>query len=118
MSEKKGTNFVELLPELNAGVYEGQINRALSEMALHVLEHGKKGELVLKLTMTQIGEGNQVAITHAIKSTIPKKRGRLIEESAIDTPLHVGPGGKLSLFPDVKSRQMDLGAGAATGARV
>lgn len=116
MQEKKGTNILDLLPELNAGVFEGQINRALSDIALNVVTHGKKGELTIKLVLSQIGESNQVAVTHALKAITPKARGRVIEETAQDTPLHVGQGGKLTLFPN-KQTQMELGAGAATGAR-
>ena len=115
-TEKKGSDICEVLPDLNAGVFVGQLNRALSDIALNVMAHGKKGELTIKLTLTQIGESHQVAVTHALKSVTPKARGRVIEEMAQDTPLHVGVGGKLTLFPD-KQSPLDLGAGAATGAR-
>lgn len=117
MSEPKGTQISEILPELNAGVFEGQINRALSDIAMNVLAHGKKGELTIKLKLSQIGDSNQVKVTHALTSVCPTKRGRVTEETAQETPLHVGSGGKLMLYPTAEARQMDLGAGAATGAR-
>lgn len=108
------TNIAELLGDLNAGVFEQQINRALSDIAANVCTHGKKGELVVKFAMKQIGEGHQVALTHSLKSVVPQARGRVIEEHATDTPLHVERGGKLTLYPNAQTK-MDLGAGAATG---
>lgn len=113
-TETPTTDVAELLGELNAGVYEQQINRALSDIAANVCTHGKKGELTLKFTVQQIGDSNQVKVTHALKSVVPKARGKVTEEHATDTPLHVGSGGKLTLFPNNQTR-MDLGAGAATG---
>jgi hypothetical protein len=112
-SENK-TNIAELVGELNAGIFEQQVNRALSDLAANVVTHNKKGSVTLTFTLKQIGESDQVHMTHAIKSIVPTMRGRIIEEHATDTPLHVLRGGKLSIFPD-KQQKMDLGAGAATG---
>jgi hypothetical protein len=112
--QQQKTNIAELVGELNAGVFEQQINQALSDIAAHVCTTGKKGELTLRFTLKQIGDSNQVAMTHALKAVVPKQRGKLTEEHATDTPLHVGPGGKLTLFPNTQTR-MELGAGAATG---
>lgn len=111
------TDFAVLVGELNGGVFEQQINRALSDIAANVCTHGKKGELTLIFKIQQIGDSSQVKMSHSFKSVIPKPRGRAIEENEVDTPLHVGYGGKLTLFPDVSRQQgkMDLGAGAATG---
>jgi len=115
MSDATTTDFCQLLPDLNAGVFEQQINRAMSDVAANVCTHGKKGEVTLKFTFKQIGDSQQVAVTHAIKVVVPKPRGKVTEENAVDTPLHVGAGGKLTLFPNAHNRQMELGAGAATG---
>ena len=108
------TDFAQLLPDFNAGVFEQQINTALSECAANVCTHSKPGEITIKLKLKQIGEGNQVAVTHKLTSIVPKARGRIIEETASDTPLHVSHGGKLTLFPNTQTK-MELGAGAATG---
>ena len=110
----KRTNIAELLGHLNAGVFEEQINTALSDIAANVCTHGKKGELVLRFNIKQIGSSSQVAVTHALKSVVPKARGQITEETATDTPLHVGRGGELTLFPNTQTK-MELGAGAATG---
>lgn len=114
MSDRNKTNFPELLGDLNAGVFVEQINHALTDIAANVVTHGKSGEVVIKLKMKQIGESSQVAVTHSIKAVTPKARGRVIEESESETPLHVSKGGVLTLFPNVQTK-MELGAGAATG---
>ena len=114
MSNPHKTDFQEVLADLNGGVYLEQINTAISDIAANVVSHGKKGELTLKLSISQIGDTNQVNVTHSLKSVLPLPRGRIIEENEVDTPLHVASGGKLSLFPNTQTR-MEMGAGAATG---
>lgn len=108
------TNIAELLGEMNAGVFEQHINHALSDIAAHVCETGKKGQMVLTFNVSQIGEANQVSIEHTIKSMVPKLRGKVTEEHTTQTPLHVGRGGTLTLYPD-NQRPLEMGAGAATG---
>lgn len=114
MSDIPRTEFGSLLGELNAGVFEQQINRALSDVAANVCETGKKGEVTLTFKLSRIEDSNQVAMSHKIKSLVPKQRGKVIEEHETSTPLHVGRGGRLTIFPDTQSK-FDLGAGAATG---
>jgi len=108
------TNFAEMIGELNAGVFEQQVNQAISDVALGVVTQGKAGEVTIKLSLKQIGEGNQVSVTHKLSYVKPTMRGRLSEEAATDTPMHVGAGGVVSLYPN-KQTSMELGAGAATG---
>lgn len=103
------TDFANLLGDLNAGVFEQQINAAVSDVAANVVTHGKTGELVIKLKFKQIGESNQVAMTHSLKFLVPTMRGRIVEESASDTPLHVGRGGKLSLYPGEQTEMFPQG---------
>lgn len=120
MNRDNTTDIAELLGQLNGGVFEQQINRALSDAAANVCTHNtgrgkpKKGKVTVEFTLEQIGESSQVSMTHAIKSVVPKPRGRLIEEHTTETPLHVGKGGKLTLFPNTQT-ELELGAGAATG---
>jgi hypothetical protein len=111
--EPQRTSVVDLLPDLNGGVFEQQLNAMLSDIAANVCTHGKKGELTIKFAMKQIGEGNQVALTHSLKAVTPKARGKVTEETSTDTPLHVERGGKLTLYPNQQTK-MELGAGAAT----
>ncbi len=113
MSTSNKTNFAEMIGELNAGVFEQQVNQAISDVALGVVTQGKAGEVTIKLSLKQIGEGNQVSVTHKLSYVKPTMRGKLSEEAATDTPMHVGSGGVVSLFPNAQTR-MELGAGAAT----
>lgn len=110
------TDFAEILGEMNGGVLIQQAGAAASEIAHNItsIEKKRKGQLVITLDFERIGESNQVAIKHKIKSLVPKPRGKVMEEIEGETPFHVGPGGKVTLFPNAQTR-MELGAGAATG---
>ncbi len=48
------TDVLRILPDMNAGVFEQQVNRALSDVAANVATYGKKGEVVLRLRMKQV----------------------------------------------------------------
>ena len=108
------TDFQGLLQDLYGGVLIEQINHLLTDIAANVVTHGKKGELTLKLKIEQIGDANQVRMKHSIKAITPKARGRVTEENETETPLHVGRGGVMTLFPDTQGK-FEMGAGAATG---
>lgn len=99
MSNARTTDFATLLPDLNGGVLEQQISKALSDIAANVVTHGKKGRLTLTFDLKQVGDSHQVTMTHALKAAIPTRRGKITEEVETDTALHVGAGGALSLFP-------------------
>lgn len=94
------TDFAALLCDLNAGVFEQQINTAISDVAANVVTHGKKGELVLRFSIKQIGNSNQVAMTHSLKFVVPTRSGTITEDNKTETPLHVSKGGKLSIYPE------------------
>lgn len=113
MSSQK-TNIAEMLGELNGGVFEQQINSAISDVALGVVTNGKPGEITIHLKLKQIGDSNQVAVTHKLAFVKPTVRGKIAEDLTADTPMHVGAGGTLTLFPNTQTR-MEMGAGAATG---
>lgn len=108
------TDIADLLGDLNGGVFERQINQAISDIAANACTHGKKGEMTIKFTIQQIGDGDQVEVKHAFKAKVPTMRGSVTEEHETTTPLHIERGGRLTLFP-TKQTRMELGAGAATG---
>lgn len=102
----KGTSFRELLGELNAGVFEQKLDAALSACALNTAfygDKGKTGEVTIKLTLTRIGESNQVAMKHSLEFKKPTTRGSATEKDTTETPLHVGVGGRLTVTPDTQS---------------
>lgn len=114
MSDIPSTDFASILGELNGGVFEQQLNRALSDVAANVCTCGKDGEVVITLKVKQIDESSQISLGHKLKYTVPKQRGKITEEHETATPLHVGMGGRLTLFPNSQT-QFEMGAGAATG---
>lgn len=89
----KATDTTEFINSLNAGVFADQVGRALSDVAAGVIEHGKQGEITLKFKLKQIGQSNQVAVTHTLDFVQPTKRGKRREDTTLDTPLYVTPDG-------------------------
>lgn len=64
------------------------------------MDHGKAGKVVITLYFSQIGEGQMVKIKHKLDYKVPIKRGTRSENTSLDTPMHVGTGGKISLFQE------------------
>lgn len=93
----KPTDVTVFINNLNAGVFSQQVAVALSAVAAGVVEHGKKGKVVLTFDMSQIGESNQVKINHKLDYQQPTKRGTKREDTALDTPMYVTSKG-LELF--------------------
>lgn len=93
------SEFSELVGDLNAGVFEGQIVRALRDTALGVVTNGKKGSVTITFELDQIGDSSQVECKHKIAFIRPTARGKASEETTNKTPLHVNRDGVLSMFP-------------------
>jgi hypothetical protein len=96
----KATNTAEFIGELNAGVFADQIGHALSEVAAGVVDNSKVGTVTVTFTLKQIASSHQVAINHKLSYKVPTKRGSRSEDTALDTPMYVGEGGRLTLFPE------------------
>lgn len=94
--ERQGTQFTEVLPVLDAGIFADKIGRALSEVALGVVTTGKKGKVTITLDLAQVANGHQVSVRHGIKYTKPTDNGNSSEENTTETPLYVGFGGRLT----------------------
>jgi len=101
----KATDATEFLNSLNGGVFVQQLGRALSDVGAGVVDHGKKGKVVITLELSQIGESNQVKVNHKLDYTVPTKRGTKREDTTLDTPMYVTPNG-LELFQTDPTRQM------------
>ncbi|MGO2452554.1 hypothetical protein [Pseudomonas taetrolens] len=96
----KPTDTAQFLEDLNGGAFISQIGHALSEVAAGVVDHGKPGKLVITLDITQIGESSQVKINHKLDYKVPTKRGTRSENTSLDTPMHVGTGGSITMFAE------------------
>lgn len=101
----KPTDVSEFFSSLNAGVFVQQVGRALSDVGAGVIEHGKKGRVVITLELSQIGESNQVKVSHKLDYVQPTKRGSKREDTALDTPMYVTANG-LELFQTDPTAQM------------
>jgi len=94
------TSVAEFLEELNAGLFASQIGHALSQVGEGVVSNGKAGKIIITLDVSQIGETHQVKVKHKLAYKVPTKRGDRSENTSLDTAMHVGKGGKLTLFPE------------------
>lgn len=101
----KPADVSEFFNSLNSGVFVQQVGRALSDVGAGVIEHGKKGRVVITLELSQIGESNQVKVSHKLDYVQPTKRGSKREDTALDTPMYVTPDG-LELFQTNPTEQL------------
>lgn len=96
----KPTDTAEFISELNAGVFADQIGRALSDVAAGVVNHSKVGSVTITFNLKQIANSHQVTVNHKLAYKVPTKRGNYSEDTTLDTPMYVGEGGRLTLFPE------------------
>ena len=89
----KPTDVTDFINNLNAGVFSQQVAVALSAVAAGVVEHHKKGKVTISFDIQQIGESNQVKITHKLDFAQPTKRGQKREDTVLDTPMYVTANG-------------------------
>jgi uncharacterized protein YfdQ (DUF2303 family) len=75
MSDIPHTDFSGLLGELNGGVFEQQLNRALSDVAANVCTCGKDGEVVITLKVTQIADSSQALAAQEFKTLLQDQIG-------------------------------------------
>ncbi|WP_458068679.1 hypothetical protein [Rhodanobacter sp. BL-MT-08] len=94
------TDVATLINDLDAGIFAQRLSAALCDTALGVVTTGKKGKVNITIDLARIGDSSQVTAVHQIKYARPTTKGRVIEEATTSTPLHVGIGGALSLFPE------------------
>lgn len=95
------TNVEEFLAELGAGVYLEKLGAVLSEGALAAVTHGggKKAKITCEFTLVQVGDNDQVMVSHKLAQTLPTKRGKKSEEDTSETPMFVGRGGVMTVAP-------------------
>jgi hypothetical protein len=111
----RNTNVADMLSELDAGVFEQKLARALSDVAMGAVTTGKKGKVIITFDMAQIANSSQVNLSHSLKYIKPTGNGRVTEENTTATPMHVGAAGKLTLFPDTQERLFDADKPARSG---
>lgn len=103
MQPDKPTEISEVMADFDGGVFTNQATAALADAALGVVTHGdkgRKGKVLIELTIERIGESSQVQISHKLAYSIPTRRGKRGEELTTQTPMYVAHGGKLSIAPE------------------
>jgi hypothetical protein len=111
----KTTDITALFNDLDAGVFVERLSAALRDTALGVVTTGKKGKVTITLDIERQGDSSQVLCKHQIKYARPTAKGKAMEEATTSTPLHVGTGGVLSLFPETQTELFTAGADSAAG---
>lgn len=101
----KATDSTDFINSLNAGVFANQLGRALSDVAAGVVEYSKQGAVTVTFKLKQIGQSNQVAVTHTLDFVEPTKRGKRREDTTLDTPMYVTENG-LELFASDPTAQL------------
>jgi hypothetical protein len=100
MNGKTPKNIVELVDDLDGGVFGQKIEHALHSVAEGVIATGRAGKVTLTFDLKQIANSNQVAMKHKLAFIRPTNNGKTAEENTTETPLYVGVRGKLTLFPE------------------
>lgn len=100
MSEQRKTNVADFIGECNAGALIKKLGIAISDAALAQINHGiggKKAKITLEFTLQQMGDNDQVIVSHKLSIVTPTKRGKKSEDDITDTAFFVGKGGKLTI---------------------
>lgn len=102
MSNERKTNVADFIGECNAGILIEKLALALSDAAMAQLNHGigsKKAKVDLSFTFQQMGDNDQVIVSHKLSTSNPTKRGKKFEEDITDTAFFVSKGGVLTINP-------------------
>ncbi len=103
MNQTTQPDITRPLEEFDAGYFHQKVSKALADVALGVIDHGKKGKVTITLDLEQIAETTQVNVSHKISYQKPTMRGKATEEDTTTTPMHVNPKGHLSVSPETQT---------------
>lgn len=101
------TDVKTFLEDLNGGVFEEKLSTVLSDVAANVVTQGKPGKVQVTFDIEQIGNGYQVQVKHKLTYSKPTLRGKVTEEDTTITPMHLGRGGRMTLFPEGQEMLFD-----------
>lgn len=100
---EKNFDVADILGDLDAGVFQRKLSRAMADTALAVTtQDGKsrKGKVTVTFDFSRLSEnGNQVNVTHSLDYSLPTRRGKKSEKDATETPMYVGANGTLTMLP-------------------
>lgn len=96
---KAVTKVDQFLTELDGGQFAVMVSEALSTTAMSTVDLQREGSITITMKFKPIKGTQQVQIDHGIKLTKPTIEGKTTIEASRETPMHVGPGGALSIVP-------------------
>lgn len=106
------TNVADFIGECNAGVLQEKLALALSDAAMAQINHGagsRKAKVSIEFSFQQMGDNEQVIISHRLATSNPTKRGKKSEEDVTDTAFFVGKGGVLTIAPPKEEENGQFG---------
>lgn len=101
------TDVAAFIQDLDAGVFEGKLAEILSKVAAATIDCERKGTVTLTFGFQRIGNSYQVDVSHTLAYKQPTARGEATEKEVTSTPMHVGKGGRLSLFAEHHGQLFD-----------
>lgn len=97
----KPTDVVQFIADLEGGVFEQKLSAALSDVAAATIDNDSAGEVIVKFTTKRIGQSYMVNVSTELKYKRPTKNGgEATEKIRSATPMHVGTGGRMTLYPE------------------
>lgn len=93
------TDVKEFIADLDGNVFEQTLGNILSQVAAGAIDHQAKGQVVITLDMKPLNN-HQVHVSHKLFYKRPTSKGDQSENATSVTPMYVGNGGKLSIFPE------------------
>lgn len=92
------TELEHLFEHMNAGVFKQKVEAHFNNCAAGVINVPRKAKAKITLTFNieQVGEGDQIIISHQIEASTPTKRGKKTETDLTETPFFVGRAGKIT----------------------
>ena len=93
------TDVQQFLSDLGAGVFEQKVGLALSDVAASVVDNDKAGEVTIKFKLKHIANSAAVVVAHSITQKMPTSHGDKSETDTTSTPMYIGPGGKMTVYP-------------------
>ena len=94
------TDVGEFFSDLDGGMFERMLSKALSDTAAAAVDNDKTGKVTVDLTFKKIPGTAQVHCAHTIKFVCPTSDGKRGEEATRTIAMHVGQSGRLSLAPE------------------
>lgn len=100
------TDIEQFITELEAGVFAEKLGHAISQVAAGVCDNEKKGQIKLVIDFKLAGN-HQVNLEHELEYKVPRRNGLSTEKTKTNTIMHVGKGGRCTLFPENQAQMFD-----------